>query len=199
MKKVPVPSGIRYQLTGSAEDLRETFSILLQVLFLGILLIYLIMSAQFESFRDPFIVMFSVPFAIVGVIWALFLTGVTLNLNSFVGMVMLVGIVVNNAIVLIDYINRTRCNQKKEMFEAVKIACELRLRPILMTAFTTIFGLLPMALARGEGSESWVPLGVSVIGGRFVSTMITLILIPTLYVIFEKRVKKDKRIICETY
>ncbi|MBN1897145.1 MAG: efflux RND transporter permease subunit [Spirochaetes bacterium] len=199
MKKVPVPSGIRYEISGSAEDIKETFTILIQVFLLGIVLIYLIMAAQFESFRDPFIVMFSVPFAVVGVAWALFLTGVTLNLNSFVGMVMLVGIVVNNAIVLIDYINRVRCNQKKELFEAVISACQLRLRPVLMTAFTTIFGLLPMALARGEGSESWVPLGVSVIGGLFVSTMITLILIPTLYIIFERRIKRDKRIICETY
>lgn len=190
MKDIPIPEGIRYEYGGEIEQQRSSFIILIEALILGILLIYLIMAGQFESFLDPFIIMFSVPFAIVGVIWALFLTGVTLNVNSFVGMIMLVGIVVNNGIVLIDYINQLRRKYGKNLIEAVITGSSIRLRPVLMTAFTTIFGLLPMALARAEGSETWVPLGVSVIGGLLVSTLVTLVLIPTIYTIFEHKIKK---------
>jgi HAE1 family hydrophobic/amphiphilic exporter-1 len=189
IKDITIPEGIRYNYAGQIKEQRSTFSVLFQALILGILLIYLIMAGQFESFLDPFVIMFSVPFSIVGVIWALFLTGVTLNVNSFIGMIMLVGVVVNNGIVLVDYTNQLRRIHKKELFEAVKESCNTRLRPILMTTLTTIFGMLPMALSRGEGSETWVPLGVSVIGGLTVSTMITLIIVPTVYVIFEKRIK----------
>ena len=190
MRNVPIPEGIRYEYGGEIEQQRSSFVVLLEALVLGILLIYLIMAGQFESFLDPFIIMFSVPFAIVGVIWALFLTGVTLNVNSFVGMIMLVGIVVNNGIVLVDYINQLRRKYGKNLMEAVITGSSIRLRPVLMTAFTTIFGLLPMALSRGEGSETWVPLGISVIGGLLVSTLVTLVLIPTIYTIFEHRIKK---------
>ncbi len=192
MENIIIPNGVHYKIAGAVEQQQETFAILFQLLFLGIILIYLIMAGQFESFIDPFIIMFSVPFAIVGVLLALFFTGVTLNVMSFVGMVMLVGIVVNNGIVLVDYINQLRRNYGMKLMEAVKIGCERRLRPVLMTALTTIFGLMPMALSKGEGAEMWVPLGVSVIGGLFVSTMVTLVLIPTIYIIVEKRIKNNK-------
>ncbi len=193
MKNVVVPEGIHYEISGSYEQQQETFSTLLLLLVLGIILIYLIMAAQFESFVDPFIIMFSIPFAIVGVLLGLFFGGVTLNVMSFVGMVMLVGIVVNNGIVLVDYINQLRRKHGMKLMEAVKIGSERRLRPVLMTALTTIFGLLPMALSHGEGSEMWVPLGVSVIGGLFVSTVVTLVLVPTVYLIFEKKIKKGRK------
>jgi len=189
MKRVVVPDGIHYKIAGTVEQQQDTFTTLLQLLFLGIILVYLIMAGQFESFVDPFIIIFSVPFAIVGVLWALFFTSVTLNVMSFVGMVMLIGVVVNNGIVLVDYINQLRRIHKVELMDAIITGSERRLRPVLMTALTTIFGLVPMALSRGEGAEMWVPLGVSVIGGLLISTLVTLVLIPTMYLVVEKRIK----------
>ncbi|MDD5066520.1 MAG: efflux RND transporter permease subunit, partial [bacterium] len=187
LKKIAVPSGIRYEFSGTAKDQREAFGLLFQALFLGIVLVYLVMAAQFESFIDPFIIMFSVPFAITGVFWALFLTGVTLNIYSFIGIIMLVGIVVNNAIILIDVINQLRRTEGYDLTEAILTGCSMRLRPIMMTTITTLLGVLPMALSRGEGAEQWVPLGVSLFGGLLVSTLITLILVPAIYYIFERR------------
>ncbi len=157
-------------------------------MIIGIILVYLVMAAQFESLIDPFIIMFSVPFAIVGVVWALIITGTTLSINAFIGMIMLVGIVVNNAIVLIDYTNILR-QRGFSVREAILTAGQRRMRPVLMTALTTIFGLMPLALNKAEGAETWVPLGVTVIGGLFVSTLITLVFVPTLYSIFEERLK----------
>ena len=146
----------------------------------------MVMAAQFESFRDPFIIMFSVPFALVGVIWAFYLTHTTLNLMSFIGIIMLIGIVVNNAIVLVDYTNILR-KRGIELFEAVKTAGVRRLRPVLMTTFTTIFGMLPMALSNGEGSEVWKPMGITVIGGLTVSTFVTLLIVPVVYTYFTRK------------
>lgn len=192
LSKIDIPEGVDYKIAGSAEDQAEAFNYLLLALILGIVLIYMVMAAQFESLLDPFIIMFSVPFAIVGVIWALLITGKTLNLISYVGMIMLVGIVVKNAIVLIDYINILRA-RGVGMWEAIFTGGQDRLRPVLMTALTTILGLLPLALSRGEGSEVWSPLAISVIGGLLVSTVITLIFVPTLYSIMEQRVKKNNK------
>ncbi|HHM23505.1 MAG TPA: efflux RND transporter permease subunit, partial [Bacteroidetes bacterium] len=183
-----VPPGYEIKLSGAIEQQATAFHTLLYALVMGALLVYLVMAAQFESLIDPFVIMFSIPFAIVGVAWALFLTGTSLNVNSFVGMVMLVGIVVNNAIVLVDYTNIVR-RRGVDLIPAVLEAGKTRLRPVMMTAFTTIFGLLPLALSRAEGSEMWVPLGVSVIGGLLVSTLVTLIFVPTLYTVFELRLK----------
>jgi hydrophobic/amphiphilic exporter-1 (mainly G- bacteria), HAE1 family len=149
----------------------------------------MIMAAQFESLRDPFIIMFSVPFAITGVIWGLLVTGLSFNVMTFLGLIMLVGIVVNNAIVLVDYTNILRA-RGIELFEAVKTGGKNRLRPVLMTTITTLFGLMPMAFSRGEGSESWSPMGVALIGGLAVSTLITLIFVPVLYTIFEQKFKR---------
>jgi len=188
LAQIPLPPGVEIKLAGSIEQQQSAFKTLLTALILGALLVYLVMAAQFESFVDPFVIMFSIPFAIIGVAWALLITGVSLNVNSFVGMVMLVGIVVNNAIVLVDYTNIVR-ERGVPLLDAVVEAGRTRFRPVLMTAFTTIFGLMPLALSRGEGSEMWVPLGVSVIGGLLVSTLITLIFVPTLYTVFEQRQK----------
>ncbi|MCM8782166.1 MAG: efflux RND transporter permease subunit, partial [Candidatus Omnitrophica bacterium] len=156
---------------------------------LGGILVYMVMAAQFESLIDPFIVMFSVPFSFTGVAFGLFLGGVTLSIISFLGLVMLVGIVVNNAIVLVEYINILRA-RGLSMYEAVIKGGTNRLRPVLMTTITTLFGMLPFAMSRGEGSELWRPLGISMIGGLSVSTLITLVLVPVLYSIFEERIKR---------
>lgn len=189
LAKLPLPPGIEVKVTGAVEQQATSFGQLLFAMALGILLVYLVMAAQFESLIDPFVIMFSVPFAVVGVIWALLITGTTLSVNAFIGMIMLVGIVVNNAIVLVDYTNLLRA-RGMSVGEAVQTAGQRRLRPVLMTALTTIFGLLPLALSRSEGSETWVPLGVAVIGGLMVSTVITLVFVPTLYSIVEARLKR---------
>ncbi|UCD84489.1 MAG: efflux RND transporter permease subunit [Deltaproteobacteria bacterium] len=186
LKNIPIPEGVEVILGGAAEEQVESFRILTIALVLGILLVYMVMAGQFESLLGPLIILFSVPFAITGVIWALLLTGNTLSLISFVGMIMLVGIVVRNAIVLVDYTNILR-GRGLPMSDAIREAGATRLRPVLMTAFSTALGMLPLALMRGEGANMWNPLGISVIGGLLVSTLITLLFIPTLYSIVEGR------------
>lgn len=188
LAKMTFPEGVDVVIAGSAQDQEESFRWLLLALILGIILVYMVMAAQFESLLDPFVILFSIPFAITGVIWILLITGKTLNIISYVGMIMLVGIVVNNAIVLVDYTNIMRA-RGLSVHDAILTAGRRRLRPVLMTALTTIFGLLPLALRTGEGSEVWSPLAISVIGGLLVSTLITLIFVPTLYSIFEERLK----------
>lgn len=185
---VNLPEGYATSVSGSIEQQVTAFRNLLFALILGMILVYMVMAAQFESFVDPFVIIFSVPFGIVGVIWFLLLTGMTLNLMSFIGMVMLVGIVVNNSIVLVDYTNLLR-RRGTELREAVLTSGQTRLRPVLMTALTTIFALVPLALSRGEGAEMWNSLAVAVIGGLLFSTVISLVLVPTLYTIFEERIK----------
>ena len=181
-----LPPSIDVAFGGDIEEQAESFQDLTLLLVLAIALVYIVMAAQFESFRGPFIIMFSIPFAFVGVFWAFLVTGTTLNIVSFMGMVMLMGIVVNNAIVLVDYTNIMR-RRGKSVQDALVIAGERRLRPVLMTAATTMFGMLPLALSRGEGAEGWNPLGVAMIGGLLVSTIITLVLVPVMYGIFEGR------------
>jgi len=136
--------------------------------------------------------MFTIPPAIIGVLWILFITGTTLSVISGIGVLVLVGIVVNNGIVYVDYVNQLRRNKGLTLEEAVKEGGRIRMRPILMTALTTIFGLLPLALKIGEGSEMWSPLGRSVIGGMIVSTFLTLIFIPVLYTVFENRAERRR-------
>jgi multidrug efflux pump subunit AcrB len=145
-----------------------------------------VMAAQFESLLDPFIVMFAIPFTFIGVILGFVFTGTTLSINTFLGIIMLMGIVVNNAIVLISYIIMLRA-RGLSMYEAVTTAGSSRLRPILMTTVTTIAGLLPLALSRGEGSEVWQPLGITMMGGLTVSTLVTLLFVPTLYAVFHRK------------
>lgn len=181
-----IPNDVSVTLGGEAEQQKESFGDLGILFILAIALVYIVMAAQFESFMGPFIVMFSIPFAIVGVIWSFLLTGTTLNMISFLGMIMLMGIVVNNAIVLVDYTNIMR-RRGQGIVEALMTAGRRRLRPVLMTALTTVFGMLPLALSRGEGSEMWRPLGVSMVGGLLVATVVTLVLVPTMYLVLMGR------------
>jgi HAE1 family hydrophobic/amphiphilic exporter-1 len=186
--KLSIPEGFSLSFGGEREEQEKSFRLLFFALILGIILVYMVMASQFESLRDPFIILFSIPFAMIGVIWALLLTRNTFSMNAFIGLIMLVGIVVNNAIVLISYINILRA-RGLSVKEAIMTGGRTRLRPVLMTTITTVFGLLPLVLSRGEGSEFWVPFGVTIIGGLLVSTLITLIFVPILYSVFEERVK----------
>jgi len=156
---------------------------------LAILLVYVVMASQFQSLLDPFIIMFTVPLGIVGVLWALFLTNTTLSVTSFQGIIVMVGIVVSNGILLVDYTNRLR-KRGLELEEAVVKAGRTRLKPILMTSLATVLGLIPMALGLG-GESMQAPLAISVIGGLTVSTTLTLFFVPTLYTLFEERFKRE--------
>ena len=145
---------------------------------LALILVYMVMASQFESLRDPLIILFSVPLALIGIVLMLLLTETTFNIQAFLGVIVLVGIVVNNAIVLLDYTNRLRREQRWDLREAVITAGSRRLRPILMTTITTMLGLAPMALGLGEGGELQAPMARVVIGGLATSTLITLVVIP---------------------
>lgn len=190
LKDIPLPPNTRINFGGSYEQQQEAFSDLFLLLLLSIVLVYIVMAAQFESLLDPFVIMFSIPFAFAGVLIGLFVFGQTLNVISFLGLIMLVGIVVNNAIVLVDFINILRA-RGQSLVEAILNGGRSRLRPVLMTALTTIFGLLPLALSTGSGSETWKPLGASMVGGMVFSTFITLVIVPVIYSIFERRLKKQ--------
>jgi HAE1 family hydrophobic/amphiphilic exporter-1 len=188
MDNITIPDDIAVRIGGTAEDQASSFKYLFMALLLGIVLVYMVMASQFESFIDPFVIMFSVPFAITGVVMALLITGNTLNMVSYVGMIMLVGIVVNNAIVLVDFTNILRA-RGLGIREAILSAGRRRLRPVLMTTVTTALALTPLAIRGGEGSETWRPLAIAVIGGLLVSSAITLIFVPTLYSIIEEKLK----------
>lgn len=178
------PTNFYVEITGSFKDMQETFRDLLLAVILAVVLIYIIMASQFESLLSPFIVMFSIPTVIFGVGIFLFLTGTTFSVVAFMGIIMLAGIVVNNAIVLVDYTNILRA-RGVPLREAIIQAGRNRLRPIMMTTFTTIFGLVPMAIGVGEGAEMSAPLARSVLGGMMSSFLFTLIFIPVMYSIFE--------------
>ena len=181
--KMDIPSDVTIQVAGSYEDQQDSFRDLGTLAILIVVLVFIVMAAQFESLTYPFIIMFSIPFAFSGVLMALYGTGTTLNVMSLLGGIMLIGIVVKNGIVLIDYI--TLCRERgMSVIHSVVVSGRSRLRPVLMTTLTTILGMVPMAIGGGEGSEMWQPLGVSVIGGLTVSTVLTLILVPVLYCSF---------------
>ncbi len=174
---------------GFGEELEEqarSFKQLQLVLILAVLLVYAVMASQYESLRDPFIIMFSVPVAAIGVVLSLLLTGTSFSMQAYIGIIMLAGIVVSNAILLVDYINTLRRRDKLPLREAVEIGGRTRLRPILMTSIATMLGLVPMAIGIGEGGELQAPLARVVIGGLTASTMITLVFVPTVYTIFEE-------------
>ena len=182
--KIPAPPGFSYKFAGAEKEKKEAFRLLIIAVGLGMALVYMVMASQFESFRDPFIIFFSIPFGIVGVIIAMALTGQTMSVISFLAMIMLVGIVVNDGIVLISYIGILR-RRGFDVYSAIIEGGRSRLRPVICTSVTTMLAMTPLALSRGEGAEIWVPFGVTVIGGLFMGTVITLVLMPTLYSVFE--------------
>ncbi|MBI1964457.1 MAG: efflux RND transporter permease subunit, partial [Candidatus Rokubacteria bacterium] len=184
-KQFPLPAGFSIRLGGQTEQQREAFSSLYFTSLLALILVYMVLASQFRSLKDPFTIMFSVPMGLIGVFWALYLTNTTLSTTSFMGIIMMVGIVVSNGVLLVEYINERR-RRGEPIDIAVPRAGSIRLRPILMTTLTTTVGLLPMALAFGVGTEANQPLAIAVIGGLLVSTFFTLVLIPTLYVMFEE-------------
>ena len=190
--KLSLPSGVSIELSGTYEDQQDSFSDLFMLMYLIIILVFIVMAAQFESLTYPFIIMFSLPFAFSGVFLALWISGNTLNVMSLIGAIMLIGIVVKNGIVLIDYISLNR-ERGMGIREAVVTGGHSRLRPVIMTTLTTILGMVPMAIGTGQGSEMWRPMGTAVIGGLTVSTILTLILIPVLYCVFASVGVKRKR------
>ncbi|MFP4557330.1 MAG: efflux RND transporter permease subunit [Bacteroidales bacterium] len=189
LSNVSVPSEIDVTLSGQTAEQGQSFADLYLIFFLGIALVYMVMAGQFESFRDPFIIMFAVPLTFIGVIWAFKITGITLSVTTFVGVIMLIGIVVNNGIVLIDYINLLRKRGFK-LYDAIQEGGRSRLRPVLMTSFTTMLSMLPLALSQGMGREAYQPLGITMIGGLLASTFITLLVVPTLYAVAHGKEKK---------
>jgi len=191
--RLQVPPGVDIVMAGQSEEMRESFFWLTLSIIIGTILVYMVMAAQFESLLNPFVVMFSVPFALTGVIWGLWAGGYHINVIVFLGLLLLIGTVVNNAIVLVDYIGILRA-RGLSMVEAVRRAGATRLRPVLMTALTTIVALIPMAFKKGQGAEVWNPLGMTVIAGLTVSTFVTLILVPTIYSIFESRIRRTRRV-----
>ena len=190
--QIDLPVGYTVEYTGANEDMMESFSSLLMALLLAIILVYAVMAIQYESFFNPFIIMFSVPTAFVGIVLGLLLTGRAFSVPAFIGIIMLVGIVVSNAIVMVDYLERLR-QRGMERNAAIVEAGRVRLRPILMTAFATILAMLPMALGLGEGAEAMAPLSTVVIGGLLASTFITLLLIPVVYSLFDDWLDKARR------
>ena len=188
--ELDVPREILIEVGGAYEEQQEGFADLALLLVLSLVLVYIVMASQFESLKEPFIIMFSIPFAFTGVILALLITDTTLSIIAGLGAIMLIGIVVKNAIVLVDYINLMR-DREYPLDEAIVLSGKYRLRPVLMTAFTTILGMLPLALSTGEGSEIWSPMGISVIGGLIFSTLITMVIVPIIYRIFATRGERD--------
>ncbi len=188
-----IPSNIDIEIGGSAKDMKDSFIDLGLLFILSIVLVYIVMASQFESFREPLIIMLSIPFAFTGVILALYITGITLNIISMIGGIMLVGIVVKNAIVMVDFTNLMR-DRGNSIVRSVIIAGKSRLRPVLMTTFTTLLGMLPLAVSQGEGADMWRPMGVAIIGGLLFSTMVTLIFVPVIYSLFgAARAKRGRK------
>ncbi len=186
-----IPQGVNVNIGGAYEDQQETFADMGMLLALIIMLVYIVMASQFESFSKPAVIMVSVIFALPGVIYALYFTGTDLDMIGALGFILLVGIVVKNGIVLVDYINLMR-DRGLELNEAIAVSGASRLRPVLMTAFTTILGMVPMAMSQAEGSEMWRPMGIVVIGGALVSTLVTLIVVPLMYSFMARSGERSK-------
>ncbi|MEN6505262.1 MAG: efflux RND transporter permease subunit [Planctomycetaceae bacterium] len=190
LASVPVPRDFTIAYRGDYEEQQKSFGELLLAIVLSLVLVYMVMACQYESLRDPFVVMFSVPLAVIGVVLTLLLTHTTFNMQSYIGCIMLGGIVVNNAILLVDTINLLRRRDGMELRAAIEEAGRRRLRPILMTALTTILGLLPLALGLGDGGEAQAPMARAVVGGLATSALITLVFVPVIYSIFERKAHK---------
>jgi HAE1 family hydrophobic/amphiphilic exporter-1 len=193
MSSYNMPDGYSYDYTGETEEMMKSFESLGLALILAIVLVYMVLASQFESLIHPFTIMFSVPISLTGAMFALFISNMNLSMPAFIGLIMLAGIVVNNAIVLVDYIIILR-GRGQERSEAILNAGPTRLRPILMTTLTTVLGMIPMALGIGEGTELMAPLAVAVIGGLSLSTVLTLVIIPVNYLIFDDIIIKIKGI-----
>ena len=190
--QMDIPSEYSIYIGGSYEDQQESFGALGLLVILSLLLVYLVMAAEFESFVMPAIIMLAIPFAFTGVILALLIFNVNLSIVAALGAMMLIGIVTKNGIVLIDYINLMR-ERGVKLYEAIALSCRSRLRPVLMTSLTTMLGMLPMALSTSEGSETWQPMGVAVIGGMVFSTIITMLIVPAVYASVNKSGNRDKK------
>lgn len=192
LQTVPFPPDVRYEIGGTAEEQQESFFYLGIAILVAIALVYMVMASQFESLLDPFIILFTVPLAFIGVILALIITGTDIGVTVLIGAMLLVGIVVNNGIILIDYINQILSNTDLKLYDAIIKGSKTRLRPVLMTALTTIFSMVPLALKLGSGAEIWAPMARSVIGGMLVSTFLTLFFVPVLFSFFQRHKFSDR-------
>jgi HAE1 family hydrophobic/amphiphilic exporter-1 len=192
LEGLEIPQEVLLNVGGAYEDQQESFMDLGLLMVISLILVFIVMASQFESFTMPFVIMFSIPFAFTGVILALFITGTTLSLVAALGAVLLIGIVVKNGIVLIDFTNLMR-DRGLELYEAIAVSGKSRLRPVLMTAATTILGMLPLALSTGEGAELWRPMGITVIGGLVFSTMVTMVIVPVMYGLMAHHGERDKK------
>ena len=181
-----MPAGLTAHLAGQNREMAVSFRSLVLALLLAIFLVYLVMASQFESFLHPFVILFTIPLALIGAVLGLVVTGSTISVVVFIGLILLAGIVVNNAIVLIDLVNQLRDRGMKKR-EAIIAGGRSRLRPILMTTLTTVLGLIPLALGIGEGAEIRAPMAITVIGGLSVSTLLTLVVIPVVYVTLDRK------------
>ena len=188
----PTPDGVDLEVGGTVEDQGDAFTDLMTLFVLIVILVYIVMATQFESLKFPFIIMFTIPFAFTGVFLALWLTSTPLSLIALIGAIMLVGIVTKNGIVMVDYMNLL-IERGSGVFEAVIAGGKSRLRPVLMTSFTTVLGMLPLAIGTGAGSETWQPMGIAVIGGLTFSTILTLFIVPVLYSILVHRSRRREQ------
>jgi HAE1 family hydrophobic/amphiphilic exporter-1 len=186
LEAIEMPPDFDWRIGGQRQEMETSFESMKLAILLAIFMVYLVMASQFESLLHPFVILFSVPLSVIGVLTTLWAFGVTVSIVVLIGVILLAGIVVNNAIILIDYTNRLRREEGMPKLEALKKAGRVRLRPILMTTSTTVLGLLPMALGLGEGSELRTPMALTVIGGLLVSTVLTLVIIPTVYSVLDR-------------
>lgn len=185
-EQIVLPNGVSVEYGGMIEEQEKSEKALTMMILLGIVLVYMVMAAQFESLLHPLLIMFSVPFAFSGVVAVLHLTGTPLSMSAYIGMVLLVGVVVNNSIVLVDYVNLLR-SRGRALREAIVEGGRQRLRPVMITTCTTVLGMMPMATSHGDGSATWRPLGLVVVGGLALASVVSLVLVPTLYYIAERR------------
>lgn len=183
LEQYAMPAGYSYTIGGEVESRRDAFAGVANAIVIAVISILSVLVLQFRSFRQPLIVFLAIPFAVCGMIWALLITGNTFSFTAFIGLTSLVGIVVNNSIILVDFINKLR-EKGKSLDEALQMAAETRLTPIVLTALTTIGGLLPLTL---RGGTLWAPMGWTIIGGLLVSTLLTLVVVPVSYKILEKK------------
>jgi multidrug efflux pump subunit AcrB len=183
---IHLPEGVRVVVRGSAQAMRTSFAAFGLGLILSTVLVYLVLVAQFQSFVDPLLILLAVPTGLTGVLVTLFVTGTTLNVMSLMGVVMMVGIVVSNSILIVEFTNRLR-REGRALREAVSLACRVRLRPVLMTSLATLIGLLPMAFKLGTGAEAYAPLARAIIGGLAVSVVLTVFIVPAAYYVVHRR------------